>query len=320
MSINKTKLVAAFGAYYNPEGQNMQRLMSMIRQKTVTPTYAQPIIHDGEVYKSASTLFTEVVQAFQKKFTPKGDLEFIPNEIPLHQVKIDIALYPDDVNGSWAGFLGSITEAERKNWPVVRYMIEQEVIPQLHQDMEMKAYFKGSYVAPTEGTPGTAAGAIDGIQKKLDAALAETEVTKKAQAVTLSEAITKTNAFDMIEEFAENIDETLDGTAMTIYMSKKILKWYLQDKRNTHGQDINYKAEKLTIDFSDNVKLVSLPSMSGSDYVWATPDLNFKYIRRKNGMNPPVVETLQREVYLMLDWWEGIGFQYNPLIYVYKPV
>lgn len=319
MSINKTDLVAAFGAYYIPEGQNMNRLKSMIRQKSVTPTHAKPIIYDGEVYRSSNVKFTEIVQAFQKKFTAKGDITFLPNEIRLHQIKIDLALYPDDVNGAWLGFLGSIDEAERKNWPIVRYVVEKEIVPQLHHDMETKAYFKGSYVTPTPGTPGTAAGSMDGIKKKLDAALAETDVNKKAQAVTLSAAITKANAFDMLEEFAENIDETLDGTPVTIYMSKKILKWYLQDKRNTHGQDINYKADKLTIDFSDNLKMESLPSMSGSDYVWATPDENYQYIRRKNGMSEPTVQELQREVFLMLDWWEGIGFTYNPLIYVYKP-
>lgn len=319
MAINKTELVEEFGNYYKPEGQNMNSLKSQLRKPTVTPGYARLIIHDGELYRSSNVKFTEAVQAFQKKFTPKGSITFLPNEILLRQIKADVEISPDDVNGSWLGFLGSIDEGERVNWPIVRYMVEKEILPQINHDMEMKVYFKGVYAAPTVGTAGTAAASMDGIQKKLDDALAETDIDKKAQAVTLSAAITKANAFELIEEFAENIDETLDGIPMTIYMSKKYLTWYLQDKRNTHGQDINYKADKLTIDFSENLKLVSLPSMNGSNYIWATPDDNFQYLRRKNGMNNPVLQARERDVLFMLDWWEGIGFQYNPLIYVYKP-
>lgn len=319
MSIVKTDLVTSFGSYYINEGQNMDRLKSAIRQPSVTPGYAKPIIHDGEVYRFSNVIFQEIVQQFQKAFTAKGDLTFKPNEIRLRNLKIDLSLYPDDVKGSWLGFLGSLTDQERANWPIVRYMLENQVVPQLHSDLETKAYFKGVYVAPTPGTPGTTAGTMDGIQELLDDGLAEVDVTKKMQAVTLSAPVTTSNIFDMVEEFADSLDEVLASVPVTIYMSTAYLKAYLRDKRNTHGTDVNYDAGKITIDFADNVKLVGLPSMSGSEYIWATPDDNFLYLRRTNGMSTPKVEESKREVFLMLDWWEALGFGYNPLVYVYKP-
>lgn len=315
MSITSTNMVTAFGAYYINEGQNMERLREQVRQKTVTPQYAELIIHDGDVYRFSNVTLGEIVQGFQKAFTAKGDLAFEPNEIRLRNIKIDLSLYPDDVKGRWLGFLADLKVQERKDWPIVRYLLEKHVIPQLHADMETQAYFKGSYVAPTPGTPTPAAAVMDGIKKLLDAGITASSMNP----VTLTNAVTKANAFDRIEEFSENIPEVLSSVPVTIYMSTRKLLWYLQDKRNTHGADINYVPGKVTVDFMDNIKLVGLPSMAGSDYIWATPDSNFLYLRKVNGMSDPKVEEAKREVFLMLDWWEGIGFGYNGLVYVYKP-
>lgn len=308
---NVTALVEQFGAHYIPEGQNEQRLLSQLRQRTVTTMYAKPIVYDGELYRFSNVVLGEIVQQFQKKFTPKGEVEFKPNEIRLRNLKVDLELHPDDVKGSWAGFLIDVNSNERQNWPLVRYVLEKEVIPQLHNDMELKGYFKGDFVAPTNGTAGNAAQAIDGVKKLLDAGVADSSM----QSVALSAAVTKSNAFDMVEEFVDNFDPLLEGTKMRFYCDPKILRWYHQDKRNTHGVDVNYDPNKPTVDFS-NCELVGLPSMAGEKYFWATPEDNFLYLRRANGMNKPVIQPFDRSVKVMTDWWEGLGFGHNELVYV----
>ena len=90
MSITKTAIVTQFGSYYTPEGQNAKRLMTQLRQKSKTTSYAKPIVYDGEVYRFANTRLGEIVQQFQKNFTAKGTLEFLPNEIRLRNLKIDL--------------------------------------------------------------------------------------------------------------------------------------------------------------------------------------------------------------------------------------
>lgn len=312
-TITKTALVAQFGSHYIPEGQNESRLLTQLRQKSVTTSYAKPIIYDGEVYRFANTRLGEIVQQFQKTFTAKGNLEFKPNEIRLRNLKIDLSLYPDEVKGSWLGFLQDMDAQERKNWPIVRFLLEKEVIPQLHSDMELKAYFKGEYEAAVTGTSGTTVKTLDGIKKLLTDGLAN--VDQQMQSVALSAAVSKANAFDMIEEFVENFDPLLEGTKMRGYMDPKILRWYHQDKRNTHGVDVNYDPNKPTVDFS-NCELVGLPSMAGEKTIWATPLDNFLHIRRANGMKKPLLEESKREVSLMADWWEGLGFGHNELVYV----
>lgn len=315
MAVEITNIVAEFGNYYINEGQNMSRLLSNIRQKSVTPSFAKPLIVDSDVYRFSNVTLGEIVQQFQKEFTPKGDVAFEPNEIRLRNLKIDLSLYPDDVKSSWLGFLGSIEEQERKNWPITRYLLETEVVPQIPQDMETKAYFKGVYVPVVSGTPGTAAGSMDGVKKLLDAG-----VVGNMNAVALSAALSTANIFDSVEEFVDNFASELSGTKMRVYMSPSWVRAYFRDKRNSHGGDANYSISGINIvDFMPNVEIVALPSMEGEDYIWATPVDNFLYLRKSGSMQTPKVEEAKRGVFLMLDWYEGIGFGYDQLVYVYKP-
>lgn len=309
MSIVKTDIVTDFGDYYLNEGQNETRLLTAIRQKSVTTTHAKPIVTENDVYRSANSALGEVVQNFQKAFTVKGDITFTPNEIRLRNLKVDISLYPDDVKGSWLGFLQNLDDQERKNWPIVRYLMEKEVVPQISEDMELKAYYKGAYAAHTPGTASATADVMDGLKTVITAGLLGDMNT-----VTLTDAVSETNAFDRVEEFVDQIDDVLDGEKLKIFMDPKIVRWYLRDKRNTHGTDVNYDPNKPVVDFT-NVEIVGLPSMKGEKRFWATPNGNFVYLRKQNGMKKPKVEESKREVFLMLDWWEAIGFNYDALVF-----
>lgn len=310
MSIENSAIVTAFGAYYINEGQNLTRLTSALRTKAVTPSFARPIIIENDVYRSTNSDLSEIIQGFQKGWTPKGDVSFTPNEIPLRNIKIDTELYPDELKASWLGFLTSLTDDERKNWPLVRYLAEEHIATRIPHDLETKAYFKGAYVAATPGTATAASEVMDGIKTSITAGLSANMNT-----VTLTDAITQANAFERVEEFVDGLAELTDkGVSVVVKMDLKILKWYLRDKRNTHGQDVNYNAASVVVDFT-NVQLVGLPSMAGEKMLWATTPANFVYIRKVNGMKAPKVEESKRQVFLMLDWWEAIGFNHDELVY-----
>lgn len=307
-----TELITEFGNHYVNESQNESNLLHQIRQRSITTSYAKHLIIDGTIHRFSNVILNEIVQQFQSNFTPKGNLEFKPNEIRLNNLKIDLEINPDKLTSTYAGFLSDINEGDRTKWPIVKYLLEKHMVPEMRSQLETKAYFKGVYVAPTIGTAGTTAGSMDGIKKKLDAGVLDNTM----ESVALSSVITATTAFDMVEEFVESFDASLEGVKMVIYMPPKVLKWYHQDKRNTHGSDVNYDPKKPTVDFTE-YKLVALPSMAGTNYIWATPEENYLYLRRKNGMNKPVIQPSDRNIKIMLDWWEGIGFGYNELVYVH---
>lgn len=316
MSVTATDLVSEYGAYYLNNPANMNRLFAAIRQKTKTTDLAVLKIIKDTVFQASKTSLGNIVQPFQKAFTEKGILDFDPATINLYKMKVDISMYPDDIEQSWVGFLASIDDKERKNWPLIRYAIEKEIMPQIYHDLETKEYFNGVYAAPTPGTAGATGTSMTGLKKIIDDGL----VAATIQEVSLTGGITADNALDQIEAFVDNFDDALAGVPMLIAMSESNRMKYFRDKRNTLGANTNYGDNRvLTIDGMENVQIVGLPSMAGSDYIWATPVQNYFHIRRQNGITPPKVEEVKREVSFLTDWYEGLGFGRHDLVYAYAP-
>jgi hypothetical protein len=321
MALEIADIVSEYGEFYIPGSANTKNLISLQKQKTVTPSYATPIVTDATIYRAPQTYMSEVVQAFQKNFTEKGTITFKPNDIPLYKLKIDLSLYPDELEETYLGFLTNIAEADRSNWPLIKWLLEVHVLEQRKEDMEKKVYGKGVYAAPTNGTASTAASSMNGIIKLITDGLAGTITPHSLMnAVALTAPFAEATAFDGVEEFADNFEDVLDDVPMVIGMPTKWLKWYLRDKRNIHGTDVNYKDGMYTVDFADNLQLVGLPSMAGTDTIFATPKKNFIHLSPKTKMNPIKVESAKRVVDILGDWREGLGFLYNELVYVYQKV
>lgn len=323
-AITTTDIVSEYGAYYVNQGQNMQSLLQKLRQKALTPSFAQLEYTENTLYRKAQSTIGELVQAFQKNFTAKSGLEFKPVQIPLHNLKIDVPLYPDDIKNTWVAFLEGFAadnkmtvQQARAQWPLVRYVIEMEVLPQIQHDLETKCYYKGDAQAPTVNVAGAAVNAMDGIRKRLTNGLTSHGGDGTISELTDWSGVTSSNIFDKAESLVEELDQVLEGEQLIMAMSPSNVRAYLRDKRNTHGNDINYSANKVSIDFYENCQIVGLPSMAGTNDLFITPKKNFKYIRRMQVANTPKVEEHLRQVFLMLDWWEAIGFDLNELVYAY---
>jgi uncharacterized protein YciU (UPF0263 family) len=317
-TVDVSELVTEFGDFYINQGQNMNDLMQKLRQKAVTPAQFVPVVTENSVYRRSQSRLGSIVQSFQKAFTEKGALEFLPRSIDLYHMKIDLALYPDDVVESWIGFFEDLNENDRSKWPLIRYIIEKEVIPQMMQDLEKKEYYKGVYAAPTPGTAGVTGNSMNGIRKWFKNGLTAWGGDGSINDLNAG-SISASNIFAKIEEIVDKLDHVLEGEELTLGMSPFWVRQYLRDKRNEHGTDVNYDSGKLTVDFYDNCRIVGFPSMSGTDDIFVTPSFNMKYVRRTNGFKTPQIETQKREVFLMTDWYEGIGFDLNELIFAHVP-
>lgn len=70
MALQITDVVAQFGAYYLNQGQNLQRLYTLLRSATTTESMFTPVNTDDTLWRAAKAIFTRVVQPFQKTFTP----------------------------------------------------------------------------------------------------------------------------------------------------------------------------------------------------------------------------------------------------------
>lgn len=308
MAITITNIVSEYGAYYIAGGQNEKRLMRLLLFGRETVKYARKIKTNDTVYRLANSKMTNLVQGFQKAYTPKGDLAFEPNPIQLFKLKVDLDIFPDDIEDNWLGFLAD-NNLSRKEWPLIRYIMESHFYQQIDDDMESLVYYKGVYAAPTAGTAGLTGNSMDGLEKLLKGS--------KINHVTLaSGALDKATIYDQTEEFFDFVSERYQNKQMIIGMSPSWKRAFLKDKRSLGYYDISSSKEiNDTLDFSP-ARVVGLPSMIGSDDLWATPVDNFLHITKKGENAGKVkVEESKRCVSIMTDWYEGLGFGINEIVW-----
>jgi hypothetical protein len=313
MGVSVSDIVSAYGANYVNEGQNVQRLLKKMAQKPVTAGHAQSRIIKDTVYRLGNAAMGRIVQPFQKGFTPIGDLTLTAKPIQLHNIKADVLIEPDDIVSSWAGFLADSGNS-RKDWPLIRYVMEVFFAESLGRDLELNEYWKGEADAPTTGTPGAISTSMDGLKKTIDAGLTAGDINQ----ILLSATPSASNMFDIVEEFVDGIEEVYRTVPLKLYMSTQKRVDYFRDKRSQVGGNSNYNDTKvMTVDAFPNVEIVGLPSMAGSDYMFGTPVNNYFHIRRTAGFKAPDVQSIDRQVKILSDWWEALGFGIDGLVWAY---
>ena len=312
MAITTTDIVKEYGAYYIDAGQNKKRLLSLMRQGRELTNYTTPIRTNDTIYRLGNAAFKSIVQPFQKTFTQKGGVEFTPNEIRVFNLKIDDEFYPDEIKATWLGFL-SANQTDRKEWPLVKWLMEVYYMQQIDRDMELNEYYNGNYSAPTAGTAGEDGTGMDGIKKQLQAGVDAGTMNS----VTLTGgALDKDTIFDQVEEFTDKISEVYQGVQMNVFMSRYWYKKYMQDKR---AQGFYQKTSDAQIDAGIDFtpqSVVPLACMTGTNDIFCTPKANFLHITPETiTKNKFKVEEAKRVVAVMGDWWEGLGFGINEAVW-----
>jgi hypothetical protein len=103
---------------------------------------------------------------------------------------------------------------------------------------------------------------------------------------------------------------------MTVNMSKRWERAYLTDKRANGFYQISGEGQiNKKVDFVPQ-EVKGLASMAGSNVLWATPKANMVHLTKKDiNKNKVNIEESKRQVFLMTDWWEGIGFGINEIVW-----
>lgn len=308
-----SEIVTAFGAYYEKSPANKNRILGMLTQGLVTPGICTPVKTDDTIFKLSQMTISKIVQAFQKGWTPKHAIAFTPNELKLYHFKVDEDIWPDDIEATWLGFLAN-ESVSRQDWPLIKFLIEhadQGYLAKINSDMELEEYGKGVYVAPTPGTAGDTGKSMNGLIHQLQTGVdAET-----INSINIG-ALTEATIFDQIELFVDSIAETYQHVNMDLCMSPKWVRAYFRDKRANGYYD--YKSSRdinSEIDFTPQV-VKALPSLSGTDKMFATPKSNLLHLTKKSKNKTNIkIEEYRRNVSFFCDWWEGIGFGINGAVW-----
>lgn len=313
MSITTTSIVNEYGAYYIDAGQNKKRLLSLLTQGRELENYVTPIKSDDTIYRLGNAAFQSLVQPFQKTFTQKGGVTFTPNEIRVYNIKIDDEFYPDEIKATWLGFLAA-KQVDRKEWPLVKWLMEVYYKQQIDRDMELNEYYKGVYSAPVSGVAGSDGTAMNGLQKQLQDGVDAGTINS----VDIGDLNTST-IFDQIESFTDDISEVYQGVEMNIFMSRYWYKKYMQDKRaQGFYQKSSDKEIDSGIDFTPQ-SVKPLACMTGTSDIFCTPKANLIHVTPATmTKNKFKVEEAKRNVAVMADWWEGLGFGINQAVWTNK--
>ena len=251
-----SELIIAFGAYYEQAGQNVSRIKRLLTQGIETPKICTPLKTDDTIYRLSQINMTRIVQPFQQGWTPINSAAFTPNELRLFQFKVDQDIQPDFITASWLGFLDS-NSLTKKDYPLVRYLIENNLIPSIQNDMEMFVYGHGVYQAPTPGVAGPVVSCMDGLIKLLQTGVNASTINS----VNIG-PLDKDSIFDQVEAFIDGISEIYQNEAMDVCMSQTWYKHYLRDKR-VSGFYTKFSDKEIDngIDFTVQ-KVKALPSLN----------------------------------------------------------
>lgn len=310
-TITTSSVVTAFGEYYIDNGQNENNIHDVLRETFESTDIFTVVDSEDTVLRESNAEYSEVLQAFQKAFTPKGGVVLTPKEIPLFNVKVDELFYPDDLKNQWHAFMTS-NNLDRTTWPFVRWFIEKYVLKQILADLENNLY-GAARVAPTAGVAGTSAEAFDGLKKILNASITAGTISP---IVTGAPSATPLTWAEQMETFNKSIPELYWKEPMAMNVSRSLAIRYKEGRRVKYNTQYAQVTEKYAVeDFEQNI-VTGRGSFAGKTKILATPKLN-AVLALKGGSSKNIVEVekVDRAVKVYTDFWIGMGFINDALVF-----
>jgi hypothetical protein len=310
--MNITDIIAEFGSYYIKNEANMTRLVKQLNRQSKTDTVLTPFFTDDTIYRASEGRIGRVLQPFQKAWTPIGTMTFVPVAIEMFKMKVDTQEYPDDLEGTWLGFLAG-DSIDRKEWPFIRWFIEVFLLPQALEDYEMNEIYKGVFAAPTPGTAGAAGTSMNGIRKAINDQITAGRITPIVMGAmpTTNDATLVT----YIEKFVDSIDKRYWNIPMQLAVQESGERAFRRALRAKYGENTDFVGTTTLVP-ETNITIVGLPSMNGSGKIWCTPKSNALHLKKKTQNQKNVqVENVDRLVKMYTDWWSGVGFVIPEIVF-----
>lgn len=310
--VSPEQMIADFGGYYLDAGQSQDSLMmrpftpfGTLDAFTIWPTN-DTILRMGEV------LVGEILQAYQDEYTPKGQVVFKPITINMFEQKIDQAFNPTKLYRTWGAFLTS-NNTDRTTWPFPKWFIEKCLLGQVDEDLETKAIYTGTYVAPATGVAGAAINAMDGVKKIINAGITAGAIVPIATGALPADPV----AFvDAIEAWISILPVKYQGKTMQLNLSIPLRNRWRRGMRKKYNMNYGQVSELDNITDFESITIAGRVSMGTSNKIWMTPKENaiaaVKGYENKNGFQ---LEKVDRKVKVYTDWFIGVGFLLQDLVF-----
>jgi len=322
--IDASEIKSEFGTYISQTGFET---LTMLTQEIESTKYMTTKMAITE-WRASKANMGSVVQQFISKWTPLGEADFTPITVKNYRHKVNLPITPDDINDSWLSFLYD-ERMTPDQMPITKYIIEKLLVPKVDDDRELLLLGHGVYVALNPGTvqtgdPGQATGgSMDGFltiiaqQKALGGT---SKVNFYTPATDFNDA--GANAVTWMEDFAKwvkGLNRLYASKGMNIFCAPENAEKYWYKYRDMFPTTKNEDGQKTNIDFT-KFNIVPLPSMIGSDTIFATPKENFIHLKNLNtGASNIFMQVADYDVKVFAEWWEGVGFAIAELLFAYCP-
>lgn len=331
MGLTVTDLQTSFGSHYKEGTLGAADIRKRFTQKTVTDMVFNMRTTVNTKEDMVESFMTRVLQLFQKANTPIGGLDFKPYSVNLTPLKVDSELSPDDLVKTAAGFMAKLDDNDRKKWPIVGYYI-MHLIEKAQEDWELYEVYKGTQnTIDSEGTANAAGKNFVGLKKQInDAITAGTLSSPIATGAFSTDPVTFVEQMEewhrLVKEISPEARALFEGGEITeVCVSSTLRDRFKQGMRKKYN--MNYEQVTLNplrnVDNSvtlidSNIKIIGLPSMTGSEKIFAIPNGNkYGFIKRPNSETTFKVErgTNVRDVFVYADFWKAVGFWIPRLVF-----
>ena len=324
-SIDTAELRTEFGKYVSSEKLEIMRKLT---QAVESVKYMKTVMTEKTVWRASRAIITSVVQQFVSKWTPTGKSKFTPIEITNRKHKINVPITPADIMEDVIGHLYD-EGLEPKDMPIVKYIVEVLVLPQVEEDREMHLLATGKYEAlPDNISDGDAAQetgkSMDGYCTILEdqKALKDAADPSAAPINWLLDGVTLTpeNIVDKMNEAADSVAPLYKRKKMFIHADPDLVTMYNRAYQKLYPATKNEDGKKNKLDFT-NFTFAPLPGMTGKGHFFITPKENFIHLLSKNkGASKIFMQGENYDVKVFAEYWEAVGFAVAEALFAYvKP-
>jgi hypothetical protein len=316
-TIDTKQLRTEFGKYVSSERLEIIRTLM---GDTESIAYMSTLITDKTEVRAAEGVIKNVLQSFVSKWTPKGKTEFTPLTIKNFKLKINVPITPAEIMEDVLGYLYD-EKLEPKDMPVVKYILQQLIFPQLAEDREQAlalGEYKESKATKDGDTAGSVLESMDGyitILKRLKAA-GNKDVTWLLDGIALGEGDT---LLAQIDKAVDSVKPLYKKQTMYIHADPDLVKKYSRAYRAKYPNTKNEDGEKVKVDFS-RFTFAPLEGMRGTGVFFITPKSNFKHLMSTDPKRARVwMQSENYDVKVFAEWWESVGFWLAEAIFAYLP-
>lgn len=305
MALDLTALTASLGAYCKQHGSE---LYSKLLAKEYSNKYFRTIAGVKDQFVMTEVEVKDVMQAYQKAWTPSTDAAVRAEILQVYRQKIDWEFDPVALEKTFIGDMidGSSIEGQQ----LFEGFLVDQIFLAFRKQFEYKELFKGVFVTPTPGTANPAGANMNGLLKLVVDGIAASKITP-----TVTGVITQATSRDAFESVFDGVATDFQSEETIALCSPLMYRWYKRDYRAEFGGNQDYRnmageLEPTMID-GTNCQISPCPGMAGSQRIVVTPKSNLVRIIDGTGedetLNLEFVRN-RRVIEVQGDFKLGVGF------------